>query len=196
MNPQATKDLGTATTVTRAPRIVQPQLTSPLLALPAELKLIIYSYALVQPDRIDIVPGTTPQPALLCTSPEIRKDASPVYWLGNRFTYHVVDFSSAGARHVRKHRRRSAVYYAWNNNGHWRNLLEWLQAYHAGVARPMSKPGPRPGPTDTLCWVLCACFETVKKARKRGLAWDVVAELVEPQRVVLACLDGDWAVDK
>jgi hypothetical protein len=61
-----------------------------LLDLPAELKIVIYEFALIEDDVVEIDNGVQ-EPPLLCVCQEIRKAARKIWYADKNFRYTAVD---------------------------------------------------------------------------------------------------------
>ena len=67
------------------------QQQSPLFQLPAELRNMIYEYALIEPDNDCIDVREDDVPGLLRTCRIIREEASPMFFGQNRYFLHLTD---------------------------------------------------------------------------------------------------------
>jgi hypothetical protein len=130
-----------------------------LLGLPAELRNIIYIYAVVEPDLdhtgrlgrpghehiIEVDETNHRQPALLRTSRQLRDEASKVYYANH---YWAVTMPKAKLTPQRDHWifHEPAKYgfdtipWTYIDAGEWSdecwpNLISWLRLFHAGLVK-------------------------------------------------------------
>ena len=137
------------TAVHLAARTMTDQSTSPLLKLPGELRNRIYRFALITHDhiRLPVTTRTFPEPALLATNKEIRREASSLFYSENHFMIEVRDFDSTACV-IFSHKiayvegLKTARYrFSWlSKRPNWANLHLWLFRLHSGkFARPAQK---------------------------------------------------------
>ena len=121
-----------------------PTTTSTLLGLPGELRNHIYTYVLVDEDRIIIDRSRFVQPGLLRSCRQIREEARSIYYLNNAFgtsvrdldPYNLIAFKRQ-AGNFGPRTKTEIVIYTWppeQGQLAWSNLMKWLEAYHNGRA--------------------------------------------------------------
>lgn len=99
-----------------------------LLSLPPEMRNRIYRYVLLETEPIRTTPSRTPppQPGLLSTCRQIRKESLDIYYQENKFKIHVVHFDS---RQLAEFNARSSAQCLANvsvtiaNSNNWSNLM-------------------------------------------------------------------------
>lgn len=163
-----------------------------LLDLPAELRIMIYNFALIQDDWIPLTPDLKP-PGLLATCHQIREESMQIWYIQNDFWPHVIncDISLVLAfeNHVtRVNKRRMKIYYTWELSGmNWDNLMVWCQ--HIYTRRLPRIPAKRePG----MFWaVVNAASEIAHKASRRG-TWEDCRLQLEGFRLVAGKLNEEW----
>lgn len=110
------------------------QQDSEVLKLPAELRLEIYEYCLIEHDTIKVTKDLK-QPALLSTCRRMRKEAIGVWYFSNSFHFTIVDCDAAllGAfcENIRNYDRESSRYATCDvtmSGTKWNNLIEWCRS--------------------------------------------------------------------
>lgn len=159
----------------------QQQPTSKVLSLPPELRNEIYRYVLVKEPgrRIILTPGRPSQPALLCTSRQLRKEAIGIFFSENHFTIPVIDYDLRPCIFIRtlndKYRAEGIRNCRYPSHGYtnWDNLLASLEVLHAN---PLPAHGRKPK------W--CTRYEAVSRGvniveRYRFTPWIRVEEVLE-----------------
>lgn len=114
---------------------------SKLMPMPAELRSMIYRFALISTIEIDIN-NAFREPALLSTCRTIRQEAITIYYLENLFMIHCSDWDhtyvkkfalrllrQVGPEATAKTRSITANLGSWTNK---KNLLLMLKAFHGG----------------------------------------------------------------
>ena len=107
--------------------------SSRLLALPAELRDAIYTYAVIEPGEIRLTQGTCAEPALLRTCRQIREEAGSIFYEKNTISVAMQDY---------KLEPQTAHWY-WTQplkNGEidfrgspkWQNIKNWLRLHREG----------------------------------------------------------------
>jgi hypothetical protein len=114
--------------------------------LPPELRILIYEYALYNPDWLPVTKQHgIPEPALLLASKLTRKESLGIFYASTLFRVDTPAFDPSiyalFARKDKSHasydRRVVGVYMDPTGPRHWRNLLKWLKRHHAGsLPRP------------------------------------------------------------
>lgn len=163
------------------PESVEPQSSSRLLALPAELRNQIYRYVLVlEPgNRVTLTPTRPNQPPLLCTSRQLRHEAIGIYFSENHFSISVVNYDLRPCIFVRKlndkYRAADVKNCRYPSYGHrsWEDLRASLESLHA---KPLPAGERRPK------W--CRRHEAVMRGvdileKYRDAEWERVEEVLE-----------------
>lgn len=128
--------------------IVDSPAPSPLLRLPPELRNTIYKFALRLDKGLCRVSKTagTPEPALLLTCKEIRREAVSIFYSVNEVIMMVESYSQSVPRFMmEKYSALKTQYHYELNIGKveqlgprsWRNLLSWLRDSHENASTPM-----------------------------------------------------------
>ncbi|KAF2771335.1 hypothetical protein EJ03DRAFT_38981 [Teratosphaeria nubilosa] len=172
-----------------------------LLELPGEVRNKIYRKVLVEDYKqypgfvtISIPVQRSTVPGLLLACKQIRDETVPIYYCENAFGIQCPDFDCAQSmwfctkrKHLmQKHRLRRLdqspwtrdgaieVYYKFTGTSSWRNILVWLENFHADKA-----DNPFQGDLDytDIDTALDGLFEAV--AELRDLTWVRVKRVVE-----------------
>jgi hypothetical protein len=193
----------------------QPESHSPLLKLPAELRNRIYEYALRFDNGICQVNETAgiPEPALLLTSKEIRREAIGIFYAVNEVHVELESFSPAMPILVEKKMTAMRTQYGYtieikglSTRGprSWRNLLSWLKTVHGpqkslvgilGVSSPLETPpySQRADLTVKEMTVLAGLFRVA--SMMTGLPWAQVEEALNMLRYGVVQYNSEWEVD-
>lgn len=190
--------------------------SSPLMKLPAELRITVYEYALrLDNDGIFQVSGINgiPEPALLLTNKAIRREALPVFYSQNSIFLVVDSYSPAMPLFVYKKQLSALAQYdckiaVWQvmprGPARWRNLLAWLRLAHeqeyvgipfTRLESPLGTGGYKDWAGDPLReWtVVAGLFQMV--ALLNSSEWDVVEETLGLMRYALVKFNAEWEVD-
>lgn len=163
-----------------------------LLDLPADLRNIIYEFALVEADFILITPDLK-QPALLATCRQVRAEARLMWFWRNTFVYIAQDcnirplfafhalYGSPLPIQV-----NVAVYAQGQHN--WKALKEWCKLVFKHKRHCFRCSGRTQG-----FQVLRAA--TVMAKRSRALTWGDFEQDLELWRPVAALSHEEWSVD-
>jgi len=187
--------------------------SSPLMNLAAELRLLIYEYAVYLDNGVIEVNEAAgiPEPALLLTCKEIRHEALPIFYTQN--TLHLLIHSYSPATPLLIHRKQEAIleqyqYYIFVSHivldgpANWRNLLAWLRHGHESdspvgivqVAPPLkTEYGLGALERAKELTVVAGLFDVV--GLLDDVRWDVVEETLGMLRYALAAFDDDWGED-
>ncbi|KAF7185428.1 hypothetical protein HII31_13275 [Pseudocercospora fuligena] len=183
-----------------------------LLSIPAEMRNRIYRLVLLEYatnpkindggfGRVQFLPhGPHPQePSLLQTCTQIRKEASSIYYMENRFVFEARDcditlamdwFSSS------KLRRQSDISLALSGNPNWKNLITWLQAaFKNKIGFMASEPSWSRTPSDNaMCWQVPHAMRLVKMLKvEQQMSWAQVEAMLEVVHDLMVSLDPKWA---
>ena len=160
----------------------KPMLNQPgsrLLALPGEIRNIIYKMVLELDSNLAITSQPFPEPPLLRTCKAVRREASSIFYYGNKFEVDCPNWEHSTFRkyYERLHRELGPshdVTTYWVNSGSRTsraNLVRFLQAVHSGkVWVGFQYPGDR----DTG---IGGAFEMVR--RLEAQKWETVASVLE-----------------
>lgn len=184
---------------------------SPLFTkLPAELRLKIYRYTLYVPDDKGFCVVTKkdgiPEPPLLFTCKAVRQEAVDVFYLQNWFLLMMDSWDPATevllTRKTKKMKSDDDVNWRQytSSPGRWKNLLEWLRLYHAGLAHPLAKRAVKKHEEDDVGdqtpeqWSFRdSLFKIV--AAMQDKPWDDVKNIMDGLRHGLIALEREWSVD-
>lgn len=175
-----------------------------LLKLPPELRNTIYRFALVSDANIDIHFPHFDESSLLMVCKQIRREASPIFYLENNFYLLVHNYDSTACLKWKEkidvlvHRQEipSALNYIGGSTRSapsWRNLQEWLRRIHDGTVLFSINPPTQTASQDVVDLMLGGMFSMV--VRMQSLPWVDVAKELQEQRVILAKLDPCWNQD-
>ena len=190
--------------------------SSPFMKLAAELRNTIYEYALYLDDGVIEVSETAgiPEPALLLTCKDIRREAIGVFYSINTIKLLIDSYSPAMP--LLMHKKQEAILWQYqykitvsdvrlDGPSDWRNLLAWLRHYHeadGAVAFALSALGPPLGtrghkPEATLLakelTVIAGLFDMV--SHLDGMEWDSFEGTLGMFRYALAVFDEMWDYD-
>jgi len=143
--------------------------TSRLLNLALELRDIIWRFALVSPDTVDIDLSRTPsecpglkQPTLPSTNRQVRRESIAIYYSENKFTIQILDlkgaqyvaFTSIVAKYATNEQGKSIFDIKTQLHGvcHWLNFMDWLKTTHEAECKFVSFPNiPTKGNGARIC---------------------------------------------
>jgi hypothetical protein len=172
---------------------------SPLLELPAELRNLIYEYAVTEPRRVCVDDGV-PEPPLALFCKQIRHESLPLFYTNNDFCVHNYDYNSAvykkATQKSRDLYRQLAVELDPKNcvmrQPHWSNLKGWLEGYYnRSIDRKYLAPSEAVGKTPRLeAMVIGAMFKFVHDMG--SLPWERLQDQLEEQQLILAKIDERW----
>ncbi|KAK4496619.1 hypothetical protein PRZ48_012599 [Zasmidium cellare] len=138
--------------------IAKHNASSPLLKLPAELRIEIYKYCLVESDRINVnVPFSrfahriyrhsphlkVQPPELFRVSRQIRQETIPIYFRHNEFrvfalNYDVVPYAKFLRWHL-AYGKPEGLTLRYVGRPDWGNLVKWLKLAYLGKCAPPEK---------------------------------------------------------
>ena len=116
------------------------QAQSKLFALPGEIRSMIYKMVLELDSNVVITSQPFPEPAILRTCKAIRREASSIFYYGNKFEIDCPNWECSTYRkyYKRLHRELGANHHVttyWINTGSRTsraNLIQFLRAVHEG----------------------------------------------------------------
>ncbi|KAK5116699.1 hypothetical protein LTR62_007373 [Meristemomyces frigidus] len=164
--------------------------------LPGELRNLIYRHTLLDPDPIKITKNAKlPQPGILQTSKQCRKEAGDIYYQENTFAFGISHFDAG-------------IYISWcktspqrrwcrtnafvSRSQNWANLLIWLKAYWdkecGGIV------GSEEGKFNADAKAATHLFSMTKKMREHGLlTWEDAEGFLEEAHKALAGIRPRWS---
>ena len=172
---------------------------SQLLSLPAELRNMIYNYALIEDDDIEIHTSTPPPPqlVLLQVNRQMRNEAIKIYYTQNEFNWviHACDASNyIKWSNSSRFRQMSNISLSFCGHRNWANLLRWIQAAYHGES-----PGPRCSTEDESDEVvesdvmaLQQAFDMMRILKSHQMSWDQVVQCFEHMHKALKATDPGW----
>ena len=171
--------------------------------LPAELRNRIYEFVLLQEDDEAIEIGSTgvPEPSLLLTCKQIRKEGLPIYYEENTFDIFSRDFdSSVMLKWAERSRLVTTEEALASGNNHvrsssmqpnWLNLSLWLERYHKKEVHDcIYHPTKAPAHFSADLRVVGVMFCLVLSLRDRP--WSGVKQLLDEDHNILVSLDSRW----
>lgn len=207
-----TEQLGTESSPDNA---INSSPSSPFMKLAAELRNTIYEYVLRLDNGTFYVNQTTgiPEPPLLLTCKDIRREALPLFYSLNSMVLTVDSYSPAMPLFIYKKQLAALAQYDYLINEcsvvpvgrpSWRNLLAWLRHAHEqeyiGIPFTRLASPLRPGAYvrwagDPLReWVVVAgMFRMVNLLDDED--WEVVEETLTCMRYALVKFDAEWDVE-
>lgn len=173
-----------------------------LLGLPPELRCKIYHCALHSSEAITVTSTGYDRPALISAFRQVRHEALAIFYMANMFILDLQDYNSAASYRFilslpPKLERLLAIKMTslHRSEPHWRNVLQWLERYHADKAHTPVVPQrlweKYQAPQDVM--IVSGMFQMVKQMA--GFSWKRVKQVVEVQREVLANCDVRWLED-
>lgn len=181
----------------------------PLLRLPPELRNLIWQYALRSDDgKFEVNENEDfPEPGLLSTCTQIRREASGIFYLENEFLCTVTSYCPSMVLLLQKkvdllraegiNIARKRFILRMRGNPSWKNLLAWLKWSHKGKAgtytrNPGNTPAQHSSPkvseeTQFICGLLAMTL------RMHDQPWEVVEPILAKLRLGLQQFDQDWA---
>jgi hypothetical protein len=171
-------------------------LSPPLLELPGELRNRIYQLCLVS-NPIIINSTTFPEPSLLKTCKQVRKEASTIFYGENQFQAWTRDFDFSPAmvmlgktpsfKDIGRMPLQLRILIRGRPN--WCNLEVWLRRRHT------TEPGVLPPPSlnpevPSLELIRAIDFQV---AALDDMPWESAQALIQPLRRTLMAFDHRWA---
>lgn len=173
-----------------------------MLKLPAEIRVLIWEYALHEAGRIEVTTHLR-QPPLLRTCKQIRRETVDIWYTENDFHIHIHDLdaaiSNAWARHtvslcvqrsVQKEGESLLTNVQWtcHHSCNWDNLMVWMKVVWAGEPTYYME-SPKADSTHTMAIVYGA---TRVAADNAAHSWAKCAESLEGFRLVVGRFDHRW----
>ncbi|KAK4498326.1 hypothetical protein PRZ48_010984 [Zasmidium cellare] len=171
---------------------------SPLLRLAAELRVLIWTFALTTPTPIKYEKSTSTPPSLLLVNHQIRAEAAPIYYRENHFHISTPDLNPTGLLNFRRQSKpwlpfaimqekmnlRLEIVVAEEN---WGNVMRWAREAHGDfvLGRWASEVRSSAGVETALRVVVTA-------AELRGCEWGVVRGVVERMGEVSEMERVEW----
>ena len=170
--------------------------SSCLLSLPAELRTLIYRYAITGPRTLEIDKArwSTHQPPLLRTCTQIRAEALRLFYIENKISTNIHDWNP-----IVKYRFQllmvkyriplHSLHHYFSGTPNWQNLLLWLRAVHMGLIGAISDAVGKQRPLERK--IVGVMFKVVRKAT--GVStWSQVEDLLVAHRELLGMVDARW----
>ncbi|KAK4500664.1 hypothetical protein PRZ48_008853 [Zasmidium cellare] len=172
-----------------------------LLGFPAEIRNRIYEHALIEDDAIDVNPTGLPQPALLCTSRQIRTEAIGIYYNSNKFRVLIQSWDGAKftkfyeifEKNTTTRNLYANIRLSFHGGPNWANLFRWLKVAHAGEMWTLEWVWDLDDQTKEFATV-GALFTTLMHTT-RHLPWAEAKQIMFSLRMMLAFVDGAWIMD-
>jgi len=181
--------------------------TSGLLALPAELRNVIYRLTLLDECKtVRVNRRTCQEAALLQTCKQTRHEGLPIFYAENTFIVNIDAFDSGVLIAITKVFDNMRLHYDINPRfrlfldwvPHWANLMLWLERYHAGRTMPntcrIDELKSIDEETDVEHALIVHMFDTAEEFG--DLPWVRVKKVLMGIRELLAVEDDEWAEDK
>ena len=171
-----------------------------LLGLPAELRISIYEYALLDANTITVTPSLQ-QPALLNTCRQIRKEAITVWYQSNVFFAVINDCDSTMLSAFHKHCKRVTVSVPGvklrvMGEAKWADLKLWCKRAFEGNAW-LIDPEPRINEYETVVAAAHATtrqFSDLAEHDNREMMWRECEKTLEILRAAVGKFQPGWLV--
>lgn len=196
---QARKSRSQQTTAAASETAQQPTTSSRLLALPRELRDIIYDYAVKELDIIQVTEQLEP-PALTRVNHQVRFEALRRWWSQNCFKVTVKDCDVRLLRRFEcmrddarwdlnlRQRQTKGFWACFTGIPHWKNLVEWCRTVYRGGLSGFA----RSEPTTDAWWLV---IQTANAIAADGRSWAEVERNLKAYRPVAGALDRRWLLD-
>ncbi|KAK3617304.1 hypothetical protein LTR56_025372 [Elasticomyces elasticus] len=170
-----------------------PPVVSRLMSLPPELRNSIYEYVLLEPDDIDVDTNLLP-PALIQVSPQIKAEASGIWYAQNQFHNDIIDCNIEVAMKWRWHILRLGMP---TSNGtsailpspNWTNLLRWCQYVCASGQAIRLNLEDDLNPEEA---VVEAAHAIAYEHCYDNRTWEECKLVLEPLRRIAGIVDNRW----
>ncbi|KAK3714222.1 hypothetical protein LTR37_008024 [Vermiconidia calcicola] len=173
-----------------------------LFSLPAELRNIIYTEALVQTRSTYLTAAGVPEPPLLLTCKLLQEETLPIYYQ-NTFRVPSTNWDSSVIIKWQVKCLELLDDYGLRvdtrsvpgqKTPHWENLLLWLKGiYEGSIDMHRQRPSQMYGERKSIDRVVIGgMFYMVAKMRKK-FSWEEVMEVLDEQHMVLVRVDARWA---
>lgn len=177
------------------------QRSFPFFKLPPELRNSIYRFALVYTLPIRNNASGFPEPGLLTSYKQIRREACSIFYLENRLYLLIPNYNATYAMKMEQkiaalHKRRDVTAkITFSGTVHpktpnWKNLVDWCRMTHEErLSFTVTAPSRAPH-TDLRFLVVGGMFSIVLGMKSRP--WEEVMKQLQEQRLILASLDWQW----
>ena len=173
-----------------------------LLSIPAELRNVIYTCAIVDAEPTEITDALR-FPPLLQTCRQLRKEAFGIYLTKNNFFFEVRDCDGSILIAFNKHIRASTDigsdlnmgFRTTDSGANWTNVMSWCKANFVGDCHYYSikEDGDRfvrnPSSVHT---VVGGAFELVQAQKDQEATWEQCTRILKIHRHVAAKMDDRW----
>ncbi|KAK5739144.1 hypothetical protein LTR17_005445 [Elasticomyces elasticus] len=167
---------------------------SRLFGLPAELRVAIYEYTLVQRGEDILVDAHWQAPALLRVSWRISEEASSIYYEGNTFTHDIQDCNADLMLKWIRYCFSLGIYDAnsimlINGRPNWTNLMRWCEALCEGKGGISLEC---PGEKAQMESVMEAANEIAVHFCRMDKAWQECKPVLEALRRTVGTFEPEW----
>ncbi|KAK4891702.1 hypothetical protein LTR27_009710 [Elasticomyces elasticus] len=170
-----------------------------LFSLPAELRIQIYEYVLLDPNKergVLVTPQLT-LPALHSVSRLVRHETTSIYYRGQTFTHEVWDCNADTMLAWCESGIKMGVYTVhdkWRSiltmrgEPNWTNLMRWCKERHekSGPNVPISEDHT---PYET---VVVACIRLAREFRDAGRSWKECTDVLDALRRSVGAYENKW----
>ncbi|KAK5739641.1 hypothetical protein LTR17_005125 [Elasticomyces elasticus] len=182
---------GTLRSQTKAKAADDDEQKSAFLALPPELRNTIYELALLQGHTISVHKQLR-IPSLLHVSRQVKKEASGIWYEGNRFRHNILDCDAGLLQRFNDHcdnidmkcPEELGIYETPN----WSNLIEWCKGVHAGYSE--SLPHDEGEDFNEVETVISSAHDIAIEAE--GQPWEKCEALLKILRRTAGRYDKRW----
>ncbi|KAK5742941.1 hypothetical protein LTR17_002951 [Elasticomyces elasticus] len=185
-----------------------------LMALPEELRLQIFEYAVLEVEPIGVTADGPQQPASLQVCREIRKVTVPMYYTCNAFVYDIMDYNIAqlvpALKVHKKYFSPPAPYSAcgWDTEyrfqgrevgikgidfsgvPNWQNLIEWVRLFYKNDDVPSFGDDDKLEPVLVM---LTALFRAMMNLLDGDASWAAASSTLDPRHRMFILNDAAWA---
>lgn len=172
-----------------------------LLDLAPELRNRIYRYVVCEDEPIEVTEDTR-EPGLLSTCRQIRAEARSIWFLENRFEFHIRElditllslFYRRQKKHLRKGSDSGKVRKVTTTHKHynWANLMRWCKVAFDGDVWCLR---PVPGKDAHYAVVANATHMAQKQLKVAGATWETCYQTLQYFRAVAGATDKRWLDD-
>ncbi|KAF2092668.1 hypothetical protein NA57DRAFT_62194 [Rhizodiscina lignyota] len=162
------------------------------LALPGEIRNMIYRFALLADVPLKIRVESAPQePPLLCTCHQIRAEARKIFYSDNGFSVHSTNYSVAPVlKFLKQHRiKEDGIQFSFrryskaslDGPSRYENEIEYIEAWYSGACnlRPTRKGCFKENPMKRDNFVKHQFWSIAKKMKEQGAAWAVAKAVLD-----------------
>lgn len=167
---------------------------SRLLALPAELRNNIYTFALVNTEPVDI-DSSCNEPGLLLVNRQIRAEARKIYYTSNQFFVVIQDCDDDLLHKFAMHCKglnmteNIPILLRVNPAKNWANLQKWCERIWKDES---TGPNEHRSEDAGICTVIVAAYKIARQHRDSGRSWSECALALENLKAVAEKLDPGW----